>query len=107
MTVVQLSEIELAAPRSVAVSSTEAEISPTRLGRTRRTSLFIVPTSAGVVVTISKGDLPAVQNAGYVLQQGQAYVEADGDNFNCYQGAVHAVSSAGGNIAIVEVFAVQ
>lgn len=99
-------EIELSTPRTVSVSTTSTELSPTRLGRTRRTSFLIVPLTAGVTVTITKGEQDAVANQGYVLTQNQPYVEATSEGFLCYQGALQVVASSAGSVSIVEVFEV-
>lgn len=97
-------EIENASPRSVSVSATETQLAPSRLGQPRRKSFFIVPLTAAVTVTVTKGDAAAVAGEGYVLEKGQPMVEADGPNFDCYQGQLRVVATGNGSVAIVEVF---
>lgn len=102
--VVTLEDIDGALPRTVSVSATAAELSATRLGRKRRTQIIIVPLTAGVTVTITKGDSTAVANAGIVLTANQAFVEADDGGFKCWQGAIQVVASGAGSVAINETF---
>lgn len=101
---VQLADIELASPRTVSVTATASTLSPTRLGRKARSSFLITPLTAGVTVTISKSDEPAVANQGIVLIANQSYLESNADNFRCWQGALQVVASGNGSVAIVEVF---
>jgi len=102
--VVEYNEIDLSAPRTVSVTATAAQLSNSRLGLPRRTSFSIIPLSAGVTVTVAKGDAPAVVNEGIVLIQNQAYIESDSDGYNCWQGAIQIVASGNGSVAVTEVF---
>lgn len=98
-------EIELSAPQTLTVGTSDVEISATRLGKTRRTFFSIVPLTAGATITLTFGDSPAVANKGVVLSANQPYIETDDPGAPCYQGAIHAISSApGSSVAIVERF---
>lgn len=102
--IVTYDEIDLSSPRTVSVSATSTTVSTSRLNLPRRTSFFLVPLTAGVTVTVTKGDGAAVANAGIVLIQNQAYLESDSEGFLCWQGAIQAIASGNGSVAVVEVF---
>lgn len=70
----------------------------------KRSQFVITNTSVAAVVTISKGDVAVVAGAGIVLQPKQSYLESTDSGFECWQGAVQAVSDVAGTIAIVETF---
>lgn len=84
-------------PHTAAVTTSEAELVPSRLGKTRRTQLIIQNTSP-TVVTITKGDDPAVANVGIRLTQNQTFIESDDAGFLCWQGAVHVVGSGASTV---------
>jgi hypothetical protein len=64
----------------------------------RRKVLFIRNTSTGgQVITLNFGGTTAVANQGVVLQVLDAYIESDdGTSFQCFNGQITAISSAGG-----------
>lgn len=97
-------DIEVSTPSTVSVSATASTLSATRLGRAPRSFFSIIPLSAGVTVTVTFGDSPAVANAGLVLSTNQPYLEAKGDNFIPYQGTINIVASGAGTVAYVERF---
>lgn len=97
-------DIDLANPTSLSVSGTASIASRTRLGAPRRTSFSLVSLTSGVTLTIIKGDIEgATVNNGITLQQNQAYVESDADNFNCWQGQITLIASGAGTVAFTEV----
>jgi hypothetical protein len=102
--IVTYDELDRSAPQLVTVSATQQELSSSRLGKTRRTSFYLYPITAGLTVTLTKGDAAAVANTGYVLTTGVPFVETDSENFKSYQGAYHIVGSGAGQVALVEVF---
>lgn len=88
---------------SVTIGATSVEIAPAVSSQAlKRTSLMIVNTSAAAVVTIAKGTTAAVANQGIVLQPTGLYVESNSANFETWQGAVQAVGTAAGSVAVVE-----
>lgn len=90
---------------TVAVSGTSTEILGSRVGFSkRRKSFTIVPTTAGVIVTVVKGDVPAVALSGIVMQQYQIMTESSSEGYVCFQGPIQAVASAAGAVAISEDF---
>lgn len=101
---VSLEEIQKSAPRNVSVSTSDIEISGTRLNQSRRKFFSIIPLTAGVIVTITYGEQAAVQNAGFVIGQYQSVTGSDDVNNPCWQGPIHVVASAAGTVSIVEVF---
>lgn len=98
-------EIDLSSSRSVSVSGTEGELSPSRLGRKRRMQIVITPITAGVTIYVSKGDDAAAANKGIVLTANQSFVEADDQGFRSYQGQYRVVASGAGTVSVIEVFA--
>jgi hypothetical protein len=54
------------------------------------------------VVTIAKGDSAAIANQGIVLQPTGIYSESTSEGFKCWSGAVQAIGSGAGSVAIVE-----
>lgn len=84
---------------SASVSTASIEILPANI---RRKLFSIVSLTAGVTTTIAKGDVPAVANNGIVLSQGQGVWESDGENFQCWKGAIQVIASGAGTIAISE-----
>jgi len=103
---VEYSEIDNARPRTVAVSATAVLLSDTRLGLTRRKSIFITPTTGSLVVTIVKCDdkSQVVAGSGYVIITNQPYAENDDINSDCWQGRYYVIANGAGNIAVTEVF---
>jgi hypothetical protein len=97
--------IQQAANSTANTSSTSLQILGDRGGSgLKRTSFVITNTSAAAIVTIAKGNNPAVQKVGYVLQPTGNIVESNSEGFECYQGSIQAVSDVAGSIAIVETF---
>lgn len=96
-------EIKLGVPSIVSVSATSQELLPSRLGRSHRKTFYIVPLTAGVIVTISPTETPAVATQGYVLSQYQPYLDVRSQGYDPYQGAWQVVASGNGSIAVVEV----
>jgi len=98
-------EIDASQSTSASVSTSDAEILPTRLGRKRRSALIITPVTSGVIVYLSFGDRPAVASTGIVVLQNQPAQDTDsGDTYKCWQGAVHAIASGNGTVSIMEKF---
>lgn len=93
---------------AVSVSGTDVELTPTRLGRTLRTAIILTPVTAGVIVNISLGDNPAVIDQGIRLIQGQPFTQsannAEEAKQTVWQGAIHAIASGAGSVAITEQF---
>jgi hypothetical protein len=99
-------DIEATSPRSVAVTTASSVLSQSRLGRTRRKSITIIPLTAAVTVTIVKTDPSgtAVANKGIVLTANQPMTESDFGDSKCYQGAYLVVGSGNGTVAVSEDF---
>lgn len=95
-------EQQYARNAAVSVSGTSTELCATRLGRSRRVALVLTPLTAGVTVSISFGDQAAILNQGMILNQSQPYAEADSEGFNCWQGAIQAIASGAGSVAVLE-----
>ena len=89
-----------------AVSSTSTQICEQASADNPRTQLIITPTTAGVTVTIAKGNVAAVSLSGTVLLQNQPFVEATDGGYTCWQGPVQAVATGPGAVAITESFMV-
>jgi hypothetical protein len=70
----------------------------------KRTQFIITNTSAVAVATITKGTTPAVANQGIILQPNGSYLESTDSGFTCWQGAIQAVGTGAGSLAIVETF---
>lgn len=87
---------------TVTIAATSTQAVKAVAGQLRRTSLIIVNTSGAAVVTIAKGDSAAVANIGIVLQPTGLYVESTSEGFTCWQGAVQAIGTGAGSIAVVE-----
>lgn len=69
-----------------------------------RVQIVITNTDATGVVTITKGTNPAVSNIGIILQPNMSYIESTDSGFECWQGALQAISTKAQNISIVETF---
>ena len=93
---------------SASVSGTDAEILPTRLGKSLRIGLTITPLTAGVTVNVSLGDSPATTTKGFQLQPGQVFNQSANNaqeaTQTVWQGPVHAIATGAGTVAIVEQF---
>lgn len=102
---VTYAEVEASAPRIVAVSSTPIILSSDRIGDTRRTSLTITPTTAGVTVTVTMGEVEqCAANVGDPLSAGQVWGVTDSLGSPCWQGTVCVVASGPGSISVSETF---
>lgn len=84
---------------SITTSTTSTIVAPTRYNRK---GFYITNTSAAAVVTITKGDVAAVQNSGVVLQPKGSFFEVDGAEFKCWRGAIQVISDVAGSVAIQE-----
>jgi hypothetical protein len=104
MALVTFEDIQLGTPRIVDVSATAAQLSASRLGASARKIFYIVPLTAGVIVTISPVEQTATALKGFVLTQYQPYIEARSAGYEPYQGAWQVVASGAGQISVVEVF---
>lgn len=104
MAVVTQEEIDATQNTSASVSGTEGEIIQSRLGKKRRTALVVTPVTAGVVVYLSLGDQIAALDKGIVLLTNQPMQDSDNGDYKCYQGAVRAIASGNGTVAITEKF---
>ena len=101
-------EIELASPQLLSVSGTASTLSATRLGRAKRTFFSIIPVTAGVTVTIVFGEQIAVVNAGVPVGNGQAFTQSlDSNGRGVFQGAIQAIASGAGSVALTETFEVE
>lgn len=88
----------------ITIGATSATVLPERSGQMKRTQLIITANTVGVVVTIAKGDQPAVANYGIMLQPTGSFVEATDGGYICWQGAVQVIGSAAGTVSVVESF---
>lgn len=88
---------------SVAVTSTSQRV---LLANHKRKVIYISALSAGVTITIAKGEIAAVPNEGIILSQGQTWFEGDGSGFQCWKGEIQVVASGNGTIAISEMIEV-
>jgi hypothetical protein len=92
----------------VAVSGTDVELSPSRAGKKARIAFSLTPTTAGTVVSFAFSNSAAVLNSGVVLVANQPYVESANTVEDAYrivwQGPIHAIASAAGNVAVMERF---
>jgi len=89
---------------SVAVTTTSVKICDAAPPGLERVQIVITNVDTSDVVTITKGDTPAVALAGIILNPNVAYLESNDSGFQCWQGQIQGVSSATGNIAVVETF---
>lgn len=99
-------EIDLSTPRAVAVSATALELSSTRLGKTRRKSIVIIPTTGAIVVTVVKADsvVGITAGVGIVLTANQSYAENDDAKSDCWQGAIQVIANGAGSVSVTETF---
>lgn len=86
----------------VAVSATSTTIIKIVPPSLRRTQIIISAVTAAVVVTIAKGQTPAIANYGIVLQPTGTFIEANDSGFTCHQGEVQAVATGAGYVSITE-----
>ena len=88
------------------VGVTSAQILPARSGALKRTQLIITSTSTGSIITIAKGNSPAISLQGITLRGDilQGYIESTDSGFTCWQGAIQAIADVAGNLSIVETF---
>ena len=56
--------------------------------------------TGGQVITLNLGRV-AVAGAGIVLAPGQAWVDSNGEGYECYQGPIQAIASGAGGAASV------
>lgn len=91
----------------VSVSATTTTVCKPVVGNKRRIQMIITANTAGVTVTIAKGDTAAVATYGLPLSSGMSYVEATDGGFQCWQGQVQAVASGNGTVSVVETFEIQ
>ena len=95
---------QYANPRTVTVGATDVELSATRQNKFRRVMISMTPITAGVTVTFSYGDSPAVANAGQTAGQNQPVVATSDAGSTCWQGAIHAIATGAGQVAVLEQF---
>ena len=57
--------------------------------------------TGGQIISISFGELSAVASNGIVLSPGQAFSDADSENYTCWKGRIQAISSAVGGVLSV------
>jgi len=71
---------------------------------TERTVYSVVNSSTGgQIITLNLGFAPAVAGAGISLSPGQAWIDSNGEGYQCFQGVITAISSAaGGKLSIME-----
>lgn len=100
--IVTIKDIELGAPQLINVSATAAQLLPSRLGKTFRKSFYLVPLTAGVLVTIVPSEGSVVANTGYVLSQYQPFLDVRSEGYKPYQGEWKVVASGNGQVALVE-----
>lgn len=90
----------------VSVSATSTTICKPVTGNKRRIQMIITANTAGVTVTIAKGDVSAVATYGLPLNSSSTYIEATDGGFQCWQGQVQAVATGAGTVSVVETFEV-
>jgi len=90
---------------SIAVTSTN--IVPATSTTMIRTMLCITNTSPASIITVSKGDNPAVADQGIRLLPNGSYVESSDSGFMCWQGSIQGIADVAGTVAIVEQFEVR
>ena len=86
------------------ITTTSSTILRDRSGGLKRSQLVITNTSAATRITISKGDVVAVDGQGITLAAGASYYESTDGGYTCWQGAVQAVGNGNGTLAVVESF---
>jgi len=90
---------------NIPVIATSGEVLQDSIARGGRKLFFFRNTSpnAADVITLSFGPRAAIANSGVVLRQNDVYVEADGEGFECWQGAIQGIcATANGTLAIME-----
>lgn len=88
----------------ISVDDTSKEILSTAeiVGR-KMYSIRNSSTGAQVITIFPANNQKAVSLKGIILSPGQAYQEANGEGFECWQGAIQAISSvAGGQVSVFE-----
>jgi hypothetical protein len=98
---VEWNDIDLSQSKTATVTTTSTELTPSRLGLSRRTQLIVTNTSP-TTLTLYKGASAAVAGRGILLSQNQTYIESDDSGFKCWQGAIWAVASASSTVTMVE-----
>lgn len=102
---VQEREIELTQPQLITVGATAVTLTPTRLGRARRSFLSIVPVTVGVTVTLVFGDTTPALNTGLPIEAKQPFIQSlDVNKKGVYQGPIQAIATGPGQVALVEMF---
>lgn len=101
--IVEFNDIYRAYPQSKTVTTSGGELSPSRMGKTRRTLLTITNTSA-TTVYVTFGDEAAVSGVGFPLVQGQTLTDADVGLENTWQGAVQAIATGTSTVILTEQF---
>jgi hypothetical protein len=92
--------------QSIAVTTSDVELLPTRIGRTPRMMLVITPTTSGATLSLSLGDTPAAAATGIQLTAGQPFIQSANTVQEAiqsvWQGAVHSLASANTTVATME-----
>jgi len=102
---VENADIENTSPQLLSVSGTASVVSPTRLGKAKRSFFSLIPITAGVTVTLVLGDSAPAVNQGIVLIQNQFFLQSlDTNGKGVYQGNIQAIASGAGQVAVVELF---
>jgi hypothetical protein len=68
----------------------------------KRTQILITNIGTGVVTLVKASNVIAVANQGIILQPQGTYFESSETGFTCWQGAIQAVTTINGDVAIVE-----
>ena len=84
---------------TISTSATSVQVSPARLNRVA----VYITTLDTAAITITKGETPAIMNAGIILQPTMSWYEVDnGDGFRCWRGPIQVIGTQAGNISISE-----
>ena len=85
---------------ATAVSGTSTEVLPARWGK--RSAFSITCVTAGVRISIFKGEDPAVLDQGLTKQTFDPFVESTDAGFQCWQGPIQVIASGAGSVAVSE-----
>lgn len=87
--------------KTISTSSSQI-IDPLNGTSFKRTQVIFINTSASAIITLNKGDSPAIAGSGIILQPNGSYSESSDSAFKCWQGAWQAIGNGAGTLSIVE-----